>query len=342
MEKKKSVKVLLAAVSVLLCFVIFLTALAGTAVLDVRLATSKRNIQRIVHVALSSPPRRIIPAAVGLSGGRLMAARTASNPENELVEWLAETLEKQYGGSVNVSADQIQEFLTRSTVKEYLSDKISGFASDLLNGTSETVISNEEIRQLIQENSDLIESFFGIPVNDATYESVIGFVEDQDINTVIREQVIDNVRNMTILSPAGPEGDAGHAGETTGGTTVADLLNALRRSTSWLVFALLMVLLLAACTGLFFTGGKDLFKTIRTAAIPLLVLGILLTVPTALLQIAGSVLLNGVIARIAGTALSTFAFVHYGVLVLAVLLMIAGSVIPGILKKKKPQEAPAE
>lgn len=332
MEQKKSSKSLLAALSVLLCFVIFLSAAASVVVLDIRLSTSKHNIQRIVEAALSEPTGRVIPGAVRLHGGAILTGSvSSSDTENELVAWLARLLEEQYGDQVNISADQIQEFLNRSTVKAFLAEKIAGYTNDLLNDTNETQITDQELMDLIGQNKDLIETFFGIPVTGEVYDYVLDFVRKNDLNDFIRQQVLESIRNTPIPGvPAPPDASQPNPGAS----TLGDLLNTLRDYTSWTVFAILMAIVIGSFVGLFFTRGKDLCKAIRTGAIPLLVLGILLTVPTVLLQAAGSLLLQGVAARIAATVIRMFAFVHYGVLVLAVVLLIAGSVLPGMFGKK--------
>lgn len=337
------------ALTVLLCFVLFFTALAGVVVLDIRLSTSKGNIRRIVKVALSAPAERhsarFLPAARLPGGKLLMQLSPGDSPEpdtaeteNELVDWISEILEEQFGGRISISPAQIQAFLDKSTFKDFLGDKSAEYVSDLLNGTEEASITSEEVNALLEDNAELIQSEFGIPLTDEVRQAVMDFVEAQDVNAVIREQVIESVRNTPIGPSASDTIGMGAAPEEQ--TTVADVLNTLRDSTSWTVFAILMAVLLALCAGLFFTTGRNPVKTLRYAGIPLLVLGILLALPTLALQLLAGAFLSGVAAGVAGVVIGITAAVHYSVLALGIALLIAAGIV-GSRMKKKAQPAPA-
>ena len=334
------------ALTVLLCFLLFFTALACTVVLDIRLSTSGRNIRRIVKAALAAPVDR--PGIRFLPAARLPLSRLApsrapepdiTESDNELVAWICQTLEEQYGGQLNINAEQIGNFVEKSTLKDFLSDKSAEYVTDLLNGTEKASITAEEINRLLEENAALIEAEFDIPLTDEVRGYVMDFVEEQDVNTVIREQVIESVRNMPIGSSDSTVGDTA-APESQ--TTVADILDTLRDSTSWLVFGLLTALLLAICAGLFFTTGRSIVKTLRYAGIPVLVLGILLALPTLGVQLLAGALLSGVAGQVADVILGITAAVHYSVLALGIILLVAAGIVSSRMKKKAQPEPAAQ
>lgn len=324
--------------TVLLCFLLFFTALACTVVLDIRLSTSERNIRRIVKTALSAPVDR--PGIRFLPAARLPMSRLAlswapepdiTESDNELIAWICQTLEERYGGRLNINAEQIRNFVEKSTLKDFLSDKSAEYVTDLLNGTEKAGITDEEINRLLDENAALIEAEFDIPLTDEVRDYVMDLAQEQDVNTIIRERVIGSVRNMPI-GPSNPT--AGGTAAPENQTTVADVLNTLRDSTSWLVFGLLTALLLAICAGLFFTTGRSIVKTLRYAGIPVLVLGILLALPTLGLQLLTGVFLSGVAGRVAGVILGMTAAVHYSVLALGIILLVAAGIVSSHMKKK--------
>lgn len=319
--------------TVLLCFVLFAAALCSVVILDIRLSTSEGNIRRVVRAALSAPAersgQRFQPAARLPAGKRLMSlgSDSSAESESELVEWISGILEENYGSQVDVDTQQIQAFLEQSTVQAYLCDKVAGYTADLLNGTEETSITGEELQTLIEENTELIEEELGIPVTGEVFDYVTEFVAAQDVDAMIREQVIDNVRGAAVTEDV----------------TVADVLDTVRTATSAGVLAAVLVLCLALCVGIFFTTGRRVPATLRSIGIPILVLGILLALPTAGVQLLIGSLLSGMAGELAGAVMSATAAVHYTVLVLGIALLVAAAIINNVSKKKaRPSAAGAE
>lgn len=321
------------ALTVLLCIVLFAAALCSVVILDIRLTTSEANIRRVVRAALSAPAerrdQRFLPAVRLPAGKHMMlpGSDVSAESESELVEWISRILEENYGGQVNVDAEQIRAFLEQSTVQEYLCDKVAGYTADLINGTEEASITDEELQTLIEENTELIEEELGVPITGEVFEYVTEFVAEQDVDTLIREQVIENVRSAALTEDV----------------TVADVLDTVRTATSAGVLAAVLALCLVLCVGIFFTTARRIPATLRSIGIPILVLGILLALPTAGVQLLIGSFLSGMAGELAGAAVSATAAVHYTVLGLGIVLLVAAAIVNNVSKKKpRPSAAGAK
>lgn len=334
------VKVLLRIVSILLCGCLFASLLATVLILDFRLMTSKDNMKKIAGSLLTAPAQtQRIPLTAAMGGLRLNApSDTNAQTQEALVEWLYDTLKEQHGDDLVVTQEQMQTFLDQTTTKEYLTDKIASYMEDFLNGTANTTITTEELTWLIEENNAAIENELGVKMDEAAKEQVLTFVEEMDIGEVIRTEVIEGVENLTIPggsplfpenAPAGPDPENSAWG---GSYTVGALMADLRMLTSTTALTISIVINILLIVALFFINRMRLSATLCCTGIPMTIVGILLTLPTALLQLIPSLLPNS-LGNAVSVLVGTIAPVHFTMLVLGIILLIAAVITKAVQKK---------
>ncbi|MBQ8622349.1 MAG: hypothetical protein IJ422_08565 [Oscillospiraceae bacterium] len=334
------VKVLLRIVSILLCICLFATLLATVLIVDFRLMTSKDTIRKMAGSMFSAPTYTHRIPLTAAAGGLRLAEPSDTNTQTQeaLVEWLYDTLKEQHGDDLVVTQEQMQTFLDQSTTKEYLTEKIASYMDDFINGTSNTTITTEELTWLIEENNAAIENELGLKMDEAAKEQVLTFVEEMNIGEVIRTEVIEGVENMTIPggsplfpenAPAGPDPENSAWG---GSYTVGSLMADLRTLTSTTALTISIVVNILLIMALFFVNRMRLSATLCCTGIPMIVAGILLALPTALLQLIPSLLPNP-LGNSVSVLVGTIAPVHYAVPVLGIILLIGAVVIKAVQKK---------
>lgn len=334
------VKVLLRILSVVLCVCLFASLLATALILDFRLMTSEDTINKLAGSLLCAPMQtRHTPLAAAMGGlHRSTPTDTNAQTQEALVEWLYGTLKEQHGDELTVTQEQMQTFLEQSTTQEYLTDKIASYMTDFINGTENTIITSEELTWLIEENNAAIEQELGVKMDEAAQAQVLAFAEEMDIGEVIRTEVIEGLENLTIPggSPLFPENapegpypeNSAWGGSYTVGALMADL-RTLTSDTALIISIVVNVLLIVA---LFFANWMRLSGTLCCAGIPMTVAGVLLALPTILLQ-----LVPGLLPAALGNAVSVLAGaiapVHYTMLGAGIVLLIAAIVAKALRKK---------
>lgn len=342
------VKVLLVLLSILLCICLFASILATTLVVDARMLTSKNGFEKIINTLVTphTHPRHLPLTA---AAGALPVAEGGST--ESLISGLLESLKSQYGEELPVTEAQMQTFLEESTVKDFLADKAASYMSDFVNGTKNTTITSEELQTLIAENKELIEDTFDVEITHDIQDAITSAVEDMDIGNVIENEVLGNLGNLTIpgakpLFPQiHPETDGNNAtgdvanSALNGEYTLTDLMADIRTLTSTPVLIGCIAVCLVLIAALFFTNRMRIPGTLTCVGIPTLIAGILLVIPTALLQALPDMLTSGdaaLAAEAIAAAIGVIAPVHYGLLGLGAVLIIAAIVVKIIQSKKTP------
>ena len=317
-KKKKGpgpgARVCLRLLSFLLCLCLTASLLLTVVVLDLRQMTSQDNLQRVISSSLTL---RLPNTATVTTGG---SGTASSKSDESILRWVYDSLKEELGSEMDASYAQMEEFFEKSSAKDFLAEKSASYLSDLLSGTNETDISRREIAQLINENADLIEEVFGEAVTPAMREDVLNMVESAKLDELIEQELIQQVRQTTITG-----------GEN--GYTVEQLLADLNYYTSdnvlWALVAINVLILVL----LLLTNWFRLSSTIKCAAIPMIVLGALLSIPTVLLQILPTLLtdaIGGLVGGIVSAVVSLFAPVHYITLAAGIVLLILSAIIKGV------------
>lgn len=351
------VRILLQLVSFLLCITLGIGVLATAALLDLRMLTSEGGMQSIIDLVLSEylslsahestpqpqPQQRPSGYVVSLSStdavpdgdpsgdfalsDDLELPIDALTDSNALIDFVYDTISENAGDEVDISLDQVQEFVERSTVMEYTSEKINDYIQDALHGTDTALITTDEIMALLDENSALLQEIFDFEVTDemrqAIRENVAHAVEEQDLNGTIREE-LDKVLDTSV-----PGVDV----------SVSALMQAVGKLTQMQTvltmgfFCLILMLLLLAAN--YYAPGKGL----GWSAGAFLFIGIILTAPLLVLRFGSSSLQLGGAAFASALQLATdmtgmLMPIHCGVLA-AGFVMLVGSIVWRALCRRK-------
>jgi len=211
----------------LLCLVIFVSAIATMLITTVRIATSERNLTKIItrslftvsavrHNSASLSGTGTLRAPV-ISPVRLNPHKLAEESEDPMsssfmVEFLYDAMKDQFGEDVPISLDTVQDFVEQSTVKDFLAEKSASLINDFVNGKNTTTITAEEIQTQLQENAPLIEDCFGIELDEEIITTITESVTKTEVFTQIQEEGLQGVLMSGISG--GSSGNAGNAGNS--------------------------------------------------------------------------------------------------------------------------------
>ena len=205
MDKKNlptSVRILLGVVSALLCLALMVSSIAAIAIANIRIITSKDNLQTIISQTLfsTSAPSRITPR---LAAGAALSTPTAQARDNPLRDTVVDALYNlivgSSGSSLGVSRSQIEELLERSTVSDFLSEKIASVISDIYTGEDTTTLTRDDVAALLKENAGVIEEIFHIRVDQNKVDEVANYVDRYDVMAIVKAEV-----NKAIGAPVLP------------------------------------------------------------------------------------------------------------------------------------------
>lgn len=307
------VRILLVCASVLLCICLMVTTLATALAIDLNFLFRDDSLTKLVDQVLFMPTP---------SGERL--SETAGDTESLIAQLIYEALQKQdaEGEAPKYTQEEINAFVEDATISDYLADKSVSYLQDFINGTENTTITTEEIETLIEDNKDLIEKTFDVTVDDTLRNDILTYVEENEVSTVIHEQVFEEVRNAPI---AGESFKVGH------------LMNILSTIASPAVIAILAVLDLFLLVALFFSNRMRFGSTLICAGIPTILTGLVLSLPIVVAQAILPSLLSGLpqaAANVASLILSVIAPIHFAFLLAGALLLIAGIVVKCVARPK--------
>ncbi len=379
MSSKKlpvGVRILLGFLSVILCLLLFVSTVVTIVVADFRVVTSKNGLQTIITQALfpTSAPVRL-PAA-GLAAGRpvvhLEETDVANEAQQALIDAIYSMVTEQFGEDLEITKDQVSNFISSSTVPEFVSEKVASVVSDLVTGESTTTLTKEEVVTLLEENTAVIEQEMGVVISTEDIQTIGSWVEENKVIETVQQQVAEITGMAPPSSSGGSQGDSPAEGDdSSDGTskpgvlvgtapdgkdvisnivsgkdvtslTIAEILAVVRTATS--VTALLIcigvcVLLIGL---LFLTHWGRPFAAIRSAGIPIMIAGVVIAVPSILAMSLPS-LFVGTVLVIVRQVLTLTGYVSMGVAAFGLVLIVVGAVLNGMMKKRaKAKLAAAE
>lgn len=390
MNKKRlpvGVRILLGFISFLLCIALFACSVVTILVADLALLTSKGGIKDLIMDVLftTSAPARPGFAPAGLVPGRVPIRLTTpeedalggfdfgsidfsgivagEGADQAIVDALYGILEEQFEGELPVSKEDVTDFVEKSTLPEFISDKVAGIVTDVINGEVTTTITKEDVIDLLEENKELIEDTFQVEIPEEVIDSVGTMVEDSKLSEVIQ----DSVSQMVGMEPAPkPDDDAeqdspsGNGSSTatkpnkpiirpsdmevlenvvSGNVTdmgIADILAMVRVITSpVVVFGCIAVCLLISAL-LFLTKWGRPNAALRSSGVVYFIAGLLFLLPTAVAQFAPSLFAQLGVAGVAIRKVLLLAGnVSISVTAFGFVLIIAGAIVGSVMKKKR-------
>ncbi len=361
--------------SFLLGILLFVTAITTALIANIQIVTSEENISGLIREMISAPAHIRPKASVHAGEGGLRIApntnRTyamprreepsgvASNLTDQLIGMFYEEMVDQFGEEFPVSQEKFTQMINDSTVKDYIADKTASLITDYFNDEITTTFEPEEIVQLIQENSELIETITGEPIPDDIAQQVAATFDQNDI--IVKVEAEGLAGFMELLeggnASASPEGDASEentTGEQSSGLNIKTIIIALRQfaSVQNLIIGIAICLVLIAAIVLI--NCRQLGKGLRRAGYPLMWAGCLVILNLlAKFQPDMWVLSAGegeavnqafnLVLKLTRYILLQTAVVNIVIFGTGLALCIAGIVLPIILraKRKSPVSIPA-
>lgn len=207
------VRFLLGFITFLLCVALFVTTVAGIVVSNVvQILSSQENLENLLRQVLfvdmqhpvstrnaplgNAPALRQLPVkTLAPADIRFSEQQTATS----MVEWIYEALAEDFGDELQVDLETVKEFVERSTLDDFLVEKGAGLINDVFTGESTVTLGADEIKAKIEENADLIEEYFGVPVDMQVVQDVTTIIEENEYVERIEEEGIVNI----ILNPQG-------------------------------------------------------------------------------------------------------------------------------------------
>ncbi len=235
-----------------------------------------------------------------------------------LTDWAVDTMNQVLGEDAQISREDVKEFIEESTVTDFLAEKVSDIAGDILSGTSNTTITAEEIIGLVKENKELLQDKFQVEITDEQMqvieESITTAVGDgKELNNQIQAAIKDVVENEEPV---------------VGDMNIQDILDILNLISSRQTLLLMVGICLAIVLLLLLLNFYNIPCGLGWAGFACLVMGGLLSALLALLPTLVA-LVPGDMAAVGPVILSfgqVFAPIHYGVLGLGVALLVGSTI----------------
>lgn len=373
MKKKElpsGVRALLAFISVLLCLVLFVTSVALILVTDVRVVTSKDGLKTIITQALF--PSLEKPMYSPLAGGMPDLGNLGNGDfQSTLIDSIYDLIEEQMGEELPVSREDVAQFVSQSTLPDFLADKTAGIVNDIYNGELTTTITTEEVIGLIQDNKQLIEETLDITIPEKELGEALGYVEEWMEENDFTEAIQEQVSQITGLelpakpdtpanpnAPANPEDDASGGLQRPGSAKpngsqlisgllsgevdmsqlkVAEILAMVRSITSQTVQLLLIGICVLLLGLLMLTHWGRPFAAVRSAGIPIMIAGIFMSLPAflgnfLLGSMTGEAVTAGIILQqVLNMTRNVSLFFTIGGLV----LIVAGAILNSVMNKRR-------
>lgn len=336
------IRTLLQMVSVFLCLLLVVSLLATSLLLDFRTLTSSDTINTLITSILSGSSSGTTEQGDNVSTQQIPDSAylvPLSNPYGDIAipdnfelpsdiltnpdaisDYLVEIAQKYLDEDADITKEQIQDFMDQSTVTDFVADKVASYIDDALNGTENTLITVDEIMDLLEENEELLAETFDITITEEQKEQirekVTETVETNDLNGNIREKV-----NEVMDTPI--EGTD---------MSISDITQMIGTATSWKVILLGVAICLVLMGLLLLCNYYRLPMGITWISMAICTVGALLAIPTAVLQFSPGILAQllpelSSVANIINSFIGQFALLHYGLLAAGLVLNILGIVL---------------
>lgn len=345
--------------SFLLGLLLFVSVITTALIANLQIVTSEENISGMIREVISAPAHIRPNAPVRVGDGSLRIApntnRTYAMPRREepsgvassltdqLIGMFYEEVSGQFDEEFPVSQEEFTQMINESTVKDYVADKTASLITDYFNDEITTTFEPEEIVQLINENSDLIETITGEPIPDDIAQQVAKVFDENEIIVKVEAEGLAGFMEMTGTSiPGLPDSDTsseGAEGEEGNSINIRDIIAAMRTfsSTQNLIVGIAVCLVLIAA--IILINCRQIGKGLRRAGYPLMLAGCLVVLNLLaksqldLWTVDYDATLN-LIMKLARYILLRTAIVNIVIFGTGLVLFIAGIVLPIVLHFK--------
>ncbi|MBQ3542251.1 MAG: hypothetical protein IJA45_03900 [Oscillospiraceae bacterium] len=343
-KKRRSapVRILMGLIAFILCIVMFAVSVAGVLILNVRTAVSRDGIHKIVNQLVSgkSAAGPVRPALAMGAGAYQQDYPAEEDMGGMLVDWVYDVLKESFGEEMTATREQVQTFVAESTVKDLVADKVAGLVEDFYAGTSQTTITKDEITQMIQENKELIESQFGVVINQEALDAVDTMLKESEILEPLEEQGLLGYIEQSMAGGENPDEEGGAQDSVDAEASLAEVkqvMEIVRTVTSYEAVAVLVGAFVLLMVLLFFVTGCSFPATLADTGVVLLLVGLIYGLPTAACLFAPDVvsgLLGQQTAGILNLIFGAVAGLNFTVLGLGFALIVAAIVVKIVLSVK--------
>lgn len=164
--KKNKPKALTTVITILLSVCLFITSLFAIVIYDVRNAVKDDNVESLLDNIQATT----------------MLDSTKTTVDNDL-ERFYDYLSNDYG--IEMADQQLNNFINRSTVKEFIADKVADFCDDFFEDDAELKITKREIVNFLQSNSSVIKDEFGVYLMDSEIQEIADWILNKDELVII-------------------------------------------------------------------------------------------------------------------------------------------------------------
>lgn len=347
------VRFLLGFITFLLCLVLFVTTFAGILASNVvNILSSQDNLENLLRQVLFVDMRHPVSTRNAPVGGapalRQLPVKTLSPADlklsdqqtaSSMVEWIYGALAEDFGDELNVDLETVKEFVERSTLDDFLVEKGADLLNDLYTGESTVTLGADEIKEKLEENADLIEEYFGVPIDEQVITDVTATIENNEYVDRLENEGILNV----IMNPESTDSPDGMKNPNSADTQqIIDLARkALATQTLWLfVSAILVLMLLILLTNMkqIWVGMRKIGITLMCAAVPFIILTVaILVIPAGWSK---TFHLPEIIEIVIREIVNLNYIICFSVFAFGLLMVIGGAIVYCIARRKykKAQE----
>ncbi len=175
--KKSKPKSLTTLITILLSISLFLTLLFSMVIFDVRNAVKDDNVEKLLDNVQATD----------------LLAGTESATNAELRRFYTRMKIRH---DVEMTDQQLDNFVNRSTVKEFIADEIADFTEDFFEGDAKLKITKRQVVNLLRENSRVIEDELDVYLTNDELQEIANWIFDGD------ELVIIDTSNLKEDAPA--------------------------------------------------------------------------------------------------------------------------------------------
>ena len=350
------VRFLMQFLSLILCLVLIVTLVVGVVVMDARRLTSGDGLKVIIDGVMfggkhsSAAVEQLPPAApqiqdgygvVSLGNTTLYMEEVIVDTDaigsmesmDELIDWLYDELTKSVD-DVDFSKSQFKDFVEESTVGEYLSDKMAGFAEDVLHGTANTQITTDEVMDLLEENERLLKKDLGVELTAK---------DKQELRKNLKEEIEDKELVKTLRDSVSEELNS--ALQESAGMDLESMQSFVRDLNSDGVLLVMLGAILLLMGLLLLTNFYNLGAGLTWSASAGLFVGLIVSLPLMLLDPIMDAMLSGgndaVVSTIVPAVAKAFSPIHYGLLGISFMLLAGSIVIRCISRKRRRMQLAA-
>ena len=175
--KKNKPTALTTIITILLSICLFITSLFAIVIYDVRNAVKDDNVESLLDNIQATD----------------LLDNTKFATNNDLDRFY-NNMSSKYG--IEMADHQLNNFIDRSTVKEFIADKVADFCEDFFDDDAELKITKREVVNLLQRNSSVIKDEFGVYLMDSEIQEIADWIFNED------ELVIISSTTLKDSSPA--------------------------------------------------------------------------------------------------------------------------------------------